>query len=44
MQEEYDSLDYSTQISFSQLQSWAVRKESPILLDSINSWIKTWKK
>lgn len=33
-------LDISTDISFTQLQSWAVRKESPILLDSINSWLQ----
>lgn len=33
-------LDITTDISFTQLQSWAVRKESPILLDSINSWLR----
>lgn len=31
-------IDIDTDISFTQLQSWAVRKNSPVLLDSINSW------
>ncbi|MBR4840990.1 MAG: transporter substrate-binding domain-containing protein [Paludibacteraceae bacterium] len=38
------NLDISLNISFSQLQAWAVRKESPILLDSVNVWVKTLKK
>lgn len=32
-------IDINTDISFTQLQSWAVRKDSPILLDSLNSWL-----
>lgn len=32
-------IDIDTDISFTQLQSWAVRKSSPILLDSLNSWL-----
>lgn len=32
-------IDIETDISFTQLQSWAVRKDSPILLDSLNSWL-----
>ncbi len=32
-------LDIETDISFTQLQSWAVRKDSPVLLDSLNSWL-----
>ena len=36
---DYPSLDISTSISFSQLHAWAVRKNSPQLLDSINAWI-----
>ena len=32
--------DIETDISFTQLQSWAVRKTSPILLDSLNSWFR----
>ena len=31
-------IDIDTDISFTQLQSWAVRKSSPELLDSLNSW------
>ena len=37
---EYPILDVSTNISFSQMHAWAVRKNSPQLLDSINGWIK----
>jgi len=40
---DYSMLDISTGISFSQLYAWAVRKESPQLLDSINVWIQTWR-
>lgn len=31
-------IDIQTDISFTQLQSWAVRKDSPALLDSLNTW------
>jgi membrane-bound lytic murein transglycosylase MltF len=34
-------IDIDTDISFTQLQSWAVRKTSPILRDSLNTWFKT---
>ena len=40
---DYPSLDISTNISFSQLHAWAVRKDSPQLLDSINVWIRFWR-
>jgi len=43
MLSNYPSLDISTNISFSQLHAWAVRKDSPQLLDSINAWIEQWK-
>ena len=43
MQQHYPEIDITTDISFTQLQSWAVRKESKLLLDSLNSWIKTLK-
>lgn len=33
-------LDIQTDISFTQLQSWAVRKDAPILLDSLNNWFR----
>jgi len=36
----YPILDVTTDISFSQMHAWAVRKNSPQLLDSINGWIK----
>lgn len=39
-QNQFPEIDIKTDISFTQLQSWAVRKESPILLDSLNSWLK----
>ncbi|MDR2622613.1 MAG: transporter substrate-binding domain-containing protein [Dysgonamonadaceae bacterium] len=32
-------IDYSMDIGFNQLQAWAVRPSSPILLDSLNVWI-----
>lgn len=31
-------IDIQTDISFTQLQSWAVRKDSPALRDSLNTW------
>lgn len=37
--EEYDNIDYSTDISFTQFMSWTMRKESTNLCDSINSWL-----
>lgn len=38
-QKQFPEIDIDTDISFTQLQSWAVRKDSPILLDSLNSWL-----
>lgn len=38
-QKELPEIDIETDISFTQLQSWALRKSSPILRDSINSWL-----
>jgi membrane-bound lytic murein transglycosylase MltF len=32
-------LDVATDIGFTQWQAWAVRKNSPVLLDSLNVWI-----
>lgn len=32
-------IDIETDISFTQLESWAVRKYSTILLDSLNNWL-----
>lgn len=43
IQQEYPELDIETDISFTQLQSWAVRKEAPLLLDSLNHWFNQLK-
>jgi membrane-bound lytic murein transglycosylase MltF len=40
----YPNIDISTDISFTQLQAWMVRKSSPALLDSLNVWILEIKK
>ncbi len=32
-------LDIQTDISFTQLQAWAVRRDSPALRDSLNTWL-----
>lgn len=32
-------LDIATDIGFTHLEGWAVREQSPILLDSLNNWI-----
>ena len=37
-------IDISTDISFTQFYSWAVSKQSPALLDSLNTWLDTFKK
>ena len=39
MSQTYPEIDIETDISFTQFQSWAVRKESIVLLDSLNSWL-----
>jgi membrane-bound lytic murein transglycosylase F len=39
----YPILDVETPISFSQRLAWAVRKNSPILLESVNTWIDSMK-
>jgi membrane-bound lytic murein transglycosylase MltF len=36
---QYKNIDISTNISFSQLQAWAVRQDAVVLLDTINAWI-----
>ena len=36
-------IDVETDISFTQLESWAVRRSSPVLLDSLNSWLGRFK-
>ncbi|MDR3269133.1 MAG: transporter substrate-binding domain-containing protein [Tannerella sp.] len=39
-QKQLPEIDILTDISFTQLQSWAVRKTSPALLDSLNQWFR----
>lgn len=39
----YRNIDIRTPISLDQQIAWAVRKDSPILLDSINSWLSEFK-
>lgn len=37
-------IDINTDISFTQFYSWAVSKQSPVLLDSLNSWLDSFQK
>ncbi|MDL2304956.1 transporter substrate-binding domain-containing protein [Bacteroides sp. OttesenSCG-928-D19] len=39
-QKQFPEIDIHTDISFTQLQSWAVRKDAPELLDSLNQWFR----
>ncbi len=39
MSKDYPQLDCNTDISFTQFQSWALRKNDSTLLDSLNRWI-----
>jgi len=43
MKQQFPQIDIQTDVSFTQLQSWAVRKESEILLDSLNIWFTRMK-
>jgi membrane-bound lytic murein transglycosylase MltF len=40
VQKALPEIDTDTDISFTQLQAWAVRKESPVLRDSLNRWFE----
>lgn len=44
LRDQYPGIDFGTDISFTQLQAWMVRKESKTLLDSLNIWLKDLKK
>lgn len=35
------NIDIKTKVSFPQQIAWAIRKDSPILLDSVNAWVET---
>jgi membrane-bound lytic murein transglycosylase MltF len=37
-------IDIETDISFTQLQAWAVRKNAPVLADSLNHWFSQMRK
>lgn len=37
--ESQPEVDYSTLIGFTHLEAWAVSDQSPVLLDSLNTWI-----
>ncbi|MGL4293565.1 MAG: transporter substrate-binding domain-containing protein [Bacteroidales bacterium] len=37
---DYPNLDILTAIGFNQFRGWALRKDSPVLLDSLNSWLE----
>jgi len=39
LQKELPQIDIQTDIGFTQLQCWMLRKNSPILLDSLNHWL-----
>ncbi len=41
--DRYPQLDFDTDISFTQIQSWVVRKDSPALLDSLDHWLCKFK-
>ena len=43
LSEKLPEIDIETDISFTQIESWAVRINSPILLDSVNSWLNRFK-
>lgn len=41
-QPEYQELDMSTAISFTQNYSWAINPNTPVLCDSINAWLEVY--
>lgn len=43
-QQNLPELDIDTDISFTQLQAWALRKDAAILRDSLNSWLEQIRK
>jgi membrane-bound lytic murein transglycosylase F len=40
----YPNIDCETPISFTQNLAWAVRKDSPVLLEELNKWLGSFKK
>ncbi|MDO5571423.1 MAG: transporter substrate-binding domain-containing protein [Bacteroidales bacterium] len=41
MKEIYPNINIDTEISFNQFRGWALRQQSIVLLDSINTWLDT---
>jgi len=39
MAQSLPEIDYKTFVGFTHLEAWAVRKDSPVLLDSLNRWL-----
>lgn len=37
--DSFPEIDFRTDIGFTQLEAWALRKDSPALLDSLNHWL-----
>ncbi|MGL5015932.1 MAG: transporter substrate-binding domain-containing protein [Bacteroidales bacterium] len=40
LQAYYPQIDISTDIGFSQLNAWVLRRDSPVLLDTVNSFVE----
>lgn len=40
----FPEIDIETDIGFTQLESWCVRKDSPVLLDSLNVWLENFRR
>ncbi len=43
LSEELPEIDIETELSFTQLESWAINREAPVLLDSLNSWLSRFR-
>lgn len=43
MAKDYENIDISTDVSFTQFQAWLMRKEEPALADSLNAMIRRFK-
>lgn len=44
MAQSYENIDVSTPVSFTQFQVWALRGDNKQLCDSINAWIREYRK
>lgn len=42
--DSFPQIDINTAISFTQFYAWAVSKQSPVLLDSLNTWLAKFQK